>query len=25
MTDLSDQELIAALDPMKMTLGGFTE
>ena len=25
MTDLSDQELQAALDPMKMTLGGFTE
>ncbi|MEL0010871.1 MAG: lyase family protein, partial [Bacteroidota bacterium] len=25
MTDLSDQELQAALDPIKMTLGGFTE
>ena len=25
MTDLSDQDLDAALDPMKMTRGGFTE
>ena len=25
MTDLSDQDLDTALDPMKMTRGGFTE